>query len=511
MEYLAKPGEKEKFINDTNKKWIKREEVKKRDGSIEVKYDILPMELANFIKANLKYIFVKNAASEQPLTYVYSDGYYKEVSEDEMKGFIKSFIPYQLRHSKDINEVLFDIKTELKFVEHEDLNSCEDLINFEDGLLNIKTWELLPHSPDVLSTIQIPAKYSEIKGASTDIPVFMKYMNTLCDSDLQTFELLMQCLGLAISNIYAYRTKKALFLVGQGNTGKSQLKKLAEYLIGYKNVSNIDLKKISDKHGTSSLYQKRLSGCNDMSYQRIEDMSIFKQLTGGDSIEVNFKFKNSFNFMYKGFLWFNCNKLPFFGGDTGKWVYERIMPVFCNNVISKEEQDPLLFEKMLKEKNGILSLALTYLKKLIDNDYKFIEPDNMKELREKYEVENNTFLSFLEDCCDYRPDGGIIASMRLKRSTFKEAYTKYVDINNNGKGKLTTNDMNKILKERYNETFVKSNGVIYLKDITLSPEAIKELGVWRTTLYKLIYFFLRKPLDKHIKIYYNIFNERKER
>lgn len=476
MEYIAKANEKEFFINETNNKWIKCDETRKRDGSISRKYKVLPMELADFIKKNLKYVFVKSAASEQPLIYVYTNGYYKFISDDEMKGFIKSFIPYQLRYSKDINEVLYELKTEMNFVEYEDLNNNEDIINFQDGLYNIKTNELLPHTPDILSTIQIPAKYEDIKNAPADAPVFFDYMMTLCDDDIETFELLMQCLGVAISNVYAYRTKKALFLVGQGNTGKSQLKRLAEYLVGYNNVSNIDLKKVNDKHGTASLYQKRLAGCNDMSYQRIEDMSIFKQLTGGDAIEIDFKFKNSFNFLFKGFLWFNCNKLPRFGGDTGKWVYERIMPVFCNNVIPKEKQDPMLFEKMLKEKNTILALAIQELQKVVNNNYHFIEPEKLARERIAYEKENNTLLNFIEECCYVKDD--TMPSLRLRRSIFKEAYDKYIKLNCNGRGKINTLDMNNLLSTNYGETFIKSNGIWYMKKILLLPEAKEELGIY---------------------------------
>lgn len=476
MEYIAKANEKEFFINETNNKWIKCDETRKRDGSISRKYKVLPMELADFIKKNLKYVFVKSAASEQPLIYVYTNGYYKFISDDEMKGFIKSFIPYQLRYSKDINEVLYELKTEMNFVEYEDLNNNEDIINFQDGLYNIKTNELLPHTPDILSTIQIPAKYEDIKNAPADAPVFFDYMMTLCDDDIETFELLMQCLGVAISNVYAYRTKKALFLVGQGNTGKSQLKRLAEYLVGYNNVSNIDLKKVNDKHGTASLYQKRLAGCNDMSYQRIEDMSIFKQLTGGDAIEIDFKFKNSFNFLFKGFLWFNCNKLPRFGGDTGKWVYERIMPVFCNNVIPKEKQDPTLFEKMLKEKNTILALAIQELQKVVNNNYHFIEPEKLARERIAYEKENNTLLNFIEECCFIKD--GTMPSLRLRRSIFKEAYDKYIKLNCNGRGKINTLDMNNLLLTNYGETFIKSNGIWYMKKILLLPEAKEELGIY---------------------------------
>ena len=468
-----------KQITEMDYSWITVIEKPTRDERfVKREYSVNPMELSNWIKNNINYMFVRGAANEGVLTYIYMNGYYKCISDNELKGFIKSFIPYQLRKSREINEVYIDLTTEMKFINYDLLNSNEDIINFEDGLLNIRTMELLPHSPKVLSTIQIPAKYNEIKNASMVAPIFDNYMLTLCNGDVKVYDLLMQCLGLAISNIYAYRTKKALFLVGQGNTGKSQLKRIAEYLIGNDNVSSIDLKNLGERFGPASLYQKRLVGCNDMSYQRIEDMSLFKQLTGGDSIQIEFKNKNPFNYLYKGFLWFNCNKLPLFGGDTGKWVYDRIMPVYCNNVIEKDKQDPLLFEKMLKEKNSILLGALLALQKLIQNNFHFIEPQSMENSRKEYEVENNTLLTFIKECCIIKPD--IIPSLRTKRSTFRTAYDLWIKKNNNGRGKLSSKDMNLLLEKNYGETYVKSDGIVYMSIIVLTPEVKEELSIYES-------------------------------
>lgn len=470
-------NQEKSLITEQNKKWIQCKETTNRNGQVTKReYKVLPMELSKYIKENLNYILVRGEANEGSLIYVFADGYYKWVDEKQFKGFIKNFIPYQLRKSREIQEVFLDLTTENNFVNYEDLNCNENIINFEDGILDLTTMELQPHSPDILNTIQIPAKYKDIEKAPFEAPVFDNYLKRLCNNDEETCKLLLQCLGIAISNVYAYRTKKALFLVGQGNTGKSQLKKLAEYLIGYNNVTTMDLKRISEQFGAAALYQKRLAGCNDMSYQRIDDMSVFKQLTGGDMINAEFKHKNGFNFLFKGFLWFNCNKLPRFGGDTGKWVYDRIMPIYCENVIPKEEQDPLLFEKMLKEKNSIIKKTLIELKKVINNNYTLIEPQYMKEMKEKYEIQNNTLLSFINEYCEVITD--IPVYHRTKRSTFKHAYDAWVRINNNGKGKLNSQDMNTILETKFNEKYIKSNGIWYMSKIIVLPEAFQELDIW---------------------------------
>lgn len=477
MSYLVNKNETPLKLDKEFEKWIRIEE----DKQGNLKYILQPMKLSAYLKEHSNFIFVRNEATQRPFTYCYLDGYYQLFSDEEIMAFIKRYIPQDLISSREIREILFDLKTQLKFVDFDKLNEDEDLINFQDGFLNVKTGEFFDHTPDILSTVQIPAKYKDIQMSDGNAPVFDKYMDTLTDGNSEVYSLLLQCLGLAISNIPCYKTKKSLFLVGNGDTGKSQIKKLAEELIGSQNVSVVDLKKVNEKFGAASLYQKRLSGCNDMSYQRVTDMSIFKQLTGGDKIEIEFKNKDTFTFTYKGFLWFNCNKLPRFGGDTGKWVYDRIMPVYCNNVIPPEKRDPELFNKMWKEKNAILKKALDALQIVIGNGYKFIEPSTMIKAREEYEVDNSTFLTFMEECCEIKPD--VMASFRLRRSTFRQAYDQYVKINCNNFGKISTYDMNRILKEKYNENYVKSNGKWFMEKIVLLPEAKEELNIYENNYY----------------------------
>lgn len=71
--------------------------------------------------------------------------------------------------------------------------------------------------------------------------------------------------------------------------------------------------------------------------------------------------------------------------------------------------------------------------------------------------------------------------MRLKRSTFKEAYDKYIKLNNNGRGKVTSADMNLFLETEYGEKYIKSNGIWYMSRINLLPEAKQELEIYDGT------------------------------
>ena len=129
-----------------------------------------------------------------------------------------------------------------------------------------------------------------------------------------------------------------------------------------------------------------------MSFLTVNELRIFKQCTGGDSIFAEFKGLNGFEYTYKGLFWFCMNRLPKFGGDDGQWVYDRIMQVNCNHIVPKDKQDKFLLDKMYAERDGIVYKAIMALKQVIQNGYNFTEPQSVENARTIYMADNNTVL-----------------------------------------------------------------------------------------------------------------------
>ena len=278
----------------------------------------------------------------------------------------------------------------------EELNADENIINFENGLLYLNNMELKPHTTEVLTTIQIPCKWNPLAGSS---PVFDSFLNDLTNGDKEVQRFLLQFIGATISNLYGHRMKGALFMVGPGNTGKSQLKSLVEKLIGERNCSPCNLKELEGRFGTSAIYGKRLVGSSDMSFEVINELKTFKSITGGDGVIVEFKGRDFFQYVYKGLVWFCTNQLPRFGGDNGGHVYDRIICLRCDNVIAPERQDKHLLEKMYAEREAIVCAAVCALKSVIDNGRRFAIPQSCQLQKERYRIENSPVLSFYEECC----------------------------------------------------------------------------------------------------------------
>ena len=436
-------------------------------------YIVVPL-LAKHVREHLDYILVRDNGKQGLLKYVYEDGCYRLYSNDILMGIIKQYIAdydEEMVKMSKVNEVLQHITTDLNYVGQNELDANENLINFKNGLLSVSedALTLIPHTPNVYSTIQIPCSWT---GKPEPTPVFDSYMHTLTNGDKAIECLLLEFIGVCISNIKGWRLKKSLFLVGDGDTGKSQLKSLVERLLGKGNFIGIDLKEIEARFGTGAIYGTRLAGSSDMSFLTVDELKTFKKITGGDSLYTEFKGQQAFEFNYNGLLWFCMNRLPKFGGDNGQWVYNRIMVVRCLNVIPKGRQDKRLLDKMYAERDGIVYKAVRALQTVIRNGYRFSEPESVTAARSQYMSENSTVISFYEECMCPWQDGKI--NRHCTTGRIYRVYQAWCRENNNGFAKTAKEfreDLADYLGSTYADMTTRQKGNTYYKEYSLTLEA----------------------------------------
>ena len=432
--------------------------------------------LAENIRFNEKYFLVRDNGKQGILIYVYEGGVYKLFAPEMFKSIIKGYIAdYDLSILKmnDVNEVYNHLITDRNYVRQSELNSDESLINFANCLLKVSAdkIQVFNHSVCVYSTIQIPCNWT---GKDSPTPVFDAYLARLCNYDNALISLCLQLIGVCLSNVKGYRMKKSPFFYGDGNTGKSQLKALVEKLLGEGNYVGIDLQEIEARFGTGVIYGNRLAGSSDMSFVSVDELKTFKKITGGDSLFAEFKGHQGFEYTYSGMLWFCMNRLPKFGGDDGSWVYERILPIHCVNVIPQEEQDKCLLDKMYAEREGIVYKAIKALQTVIANGYRFSEPQCVAEQRQQYMVENNTVSAFYNECLfkiELQPTDSFETVSRIY-----DVYRAWCKDNNNGFAK-TAKEFRDTIASLVGSTFKdisihRVNGTFF-KNLALHKE-IKE-------------------------------------
>lgn len=361
--------------------------------------EVIPTQLAKDYRNNEHYKFL-NTGGEHPLCMHYDseNGIYHIKEKTRLQGTIKKRIEEvdeNLVTMRVLDETYRLLTTDLERVSADDFNTNQDIIIFKNGVLKLSTMELLPHSPTYLSTIQIPCNYTPDAG---ECLIFDAFIDQLSNNDESVANLLWEYLGLSISNIFGFRAKKALCLLGKGNTGKSRFVEFVRLLVGVENYASVTLQGLEKRFGTHGIYGKRVIGCADLPSTSVSELNIFKQLTGGDPISFEGKYKDAFTARYNGTLVFAANELPEFGGDHGDHVFERLMIVPCVNSISEEQWDNELVDKFWEEREAIVTKAVIHLQEFVARGCKFDEPEICRKVRAQYKLDTEPTLAFLQEC-----------------------------------------------------------------------------------------------------------------
>ena len=158
-----------------------------------------------------------------------------------------------------------------------------DTINVLNGLLDLHTLELRPHSPDFLSPVQLGVSYDP----DAKCPNIDKFISEIFPED--AFDLALEI----AANLMTADTsiQKAILLLGSGGNGKSVYLRLVTALIGTANVSVKPLQNLeSERFALGELYGKLANICSDLPGESMRGTSVFKSVTGGDMLSGEYKF-----------------------------------------------------------------------------------------------------------------------------------------------------------------------------------------------------------------------------
>jgi len=217
-----------------------------------------------------------------------------------------------------------------------------------------------------------------------------------------------------------YHIHKATMFLGGGKNGKSTAINLLIALLGKENVANKELQEIIyNRFATSSLYGKLLNASADISSKALSKTGKFKELTGGDYVEAEAKFKDSFNFTnYAKFL-FSANALPKASDDSYAF-YRRWILISFPNTFDGKTCDPNLLEKLTTEEelSGFLNWAVDGLQRLLANG-EFSYGKTVEDVMELYKTLSDPVYAYCTEFLKNQIGGHI-----LKENLYKH-YVKW--------------------------------------------------------------------------------------
>ena len=244
-----------------------------------------------------------------------------------------------------------------------EINSNEYL-PFQNGVLELKSSTLKPHSPYNYLTWQLPREHDP---SSTDWTEIDSFLNHLSGSDPQIKAILLCYCNAVLKG--RYDLQKFLHLIGLGGTGKGTYARLIVALIGSRNVCSTTIHDFcTNNFDGYNAYGKRLVlfAEEDSAASRIGK---FLSLTGEDLLRAEAKGKDAFNFRYQG-MSLVCSNMPIFSGQAASRVKRRVITVPCNNKVRKSKNLESKFEAELAAfTNYVLSLSDTYVSDVLKGEF----------------------------------------------------------------------------------------------------------------------------------------------
>jgi len=324
---------------------------------------------------------------------VYRNGVYVPNGENVIAKVVQDALgDYSKKHH--IAEIVNYIQIETS-VPRSAINHDTTKINVKNGLYNLETGELEPHSPDFISIVQIPVYYDP----DADCPRIKNFFEDV----LRPEHIQVMCEFIGYSMIPDTRLEKAMMLLGKGANGKSVLLSLLGEFIGEDNTSHESLHGLeNDPYSVAELYGKLLNIFPDLASSTIYENKSFKMLTGDEGkIRARKIYREPFSFKNTARLIFSANHLPPVPGDNFAYFRRWILLEFPNTFEGKDA-DKNLIDKLTtqEELSGLFNLAVRALRKLLENgEYSY--DLSTTEVQRMYRINSDPIAAFADECVVY--------------------------------------------------------------------------------------------------------------
>lgn len=343
----------------------------------------------------------------EPFAYDEELGCYQPIPQ--LTAWLANFFPEITTRSLLANDIR-EIAQRLTW--REDLRCCRDafnrsqeLVNLKNGVLNLESGELLEHDPRFRFTYQVKADYLE-DPECISCPAFEEFCRSSLDGDPQKRQLLLEMIGYICSDLTV--GKCAFFLKGQPNSGKSVISEFVGKLFDPSLVSNIPLHQLGDRFSRAELAGKKVNIAGEIAGRALRDISIFKSITGGDRITGEFKGKDLFYFIPRCKLLFAGNTLPrTTEADTTAAFANRLVVLLFNQSIPPEQQDKSLPDRLWREADSIVTLALHAMQDLMGRNFVFTLPGDSGAFLASFANRSNVLSDFLVECCTLSPEARV--------------------------------------------------------------------------------------------------------
>ena len=435
LEYLASLSGLEKELEISKQKYLEKIRALETSEEQEVKAEFLELIkekkwsdateiLVDWVKKNNYIYTTKNDVKSE--VWVYKEGIYISQGKSEVKELLRILLGNWYS-----NFIYYKVMEKLEPDTYVDANeffnkTYIDELPVQNGILNIKTREVKPFTPEKIFFNKLPVEYNK----DADCPQIEKFLKEVLASE-EDVDVFYELGGFCLLKEYLF--EKAFMFVGNGRNGKDKTEELLKRLFGIENCCSIPLSAlVPNSFIISELWNKMVNIAGEVTNQDLKDTSEFKSLTGRSLKSAPRKFLNPVTFVNFAKFIFACNELPMVydnsKGFWDRWILLEFPFTFVPQKELEETKDKInlklrdegIIEKITTkgEMSGLLNRFLNGLELLLLKRT-FSSTKGCEEVKQLWIRKSNSVMAF---CLDFIEDfyDGIIY-----KKEFRKKYTSF--------------------------------------------------------------------------------------
>lgn len=306
----------------------------------------------------------------------------------------------------------------------ERIKKSQYYISFRNGVLDIRTLKLYKHIKDRLVFYELDAEWME-----TAVPMqFESFLQTASRENTDIRKRILETLGYLLAPI---NEGKYFFVMGTApNSGKSTLGEILERFIGKSYVAHLSTEQVGGRFALGDIHGKTLNLSMDLPKGKLSAavVSILKQITGGDTITTERKY-DSLRDVHSNMRFLFASNYPVTipKADNDDAFWDRMIVVPFKYSLAKEDVDVHFVDKLVAEKDEIISVCLNALSKLLRRNFVFSSCEAAEEMKRKWRnlehEASQSILQFINECVVITGQ----PSDRVYTQKIYQAYSDYCD------------------------------------------------------------------------------------
>lgn len=270
-----------------------------------------------------------------------------------------------------------------------------DLIPAHNGLLDLGTGRLHPHTPRHFGSYSLPFDYDP----NPPIPWhWHRFLMTLWPKDREARRTLQEMIGLLLTA--DTRHQKIFLLVGPKRSGKGTIARIIRYLLGPENVAGPTLGGLTSNFGSQCLIGKPAAIIADARLSSRSDAAIIAErllsISGEDVQTVDRKHREAWTGMLPTRFLILTNELPKISDTSGALASRFIILTLTQSFYGHEDHG--LLDRLLPELPGIFAWALAGRRRLAKRG-RFQMPKSSTAAVERLELLSSPITAFVRDKC----------------------------------------------------------------------------------------------------------------